>query len=444
MKYEADIIKAIVDSRGHEKSSIHYQSECVEQWVKEVEGAYPKLCDYQPEWLNYSNENKIGVFPYTTLTDVTNATVENVVPYAYKSAILTGQTLVNLIIGHQLLSSGNVFITYENGIYTYQSTTEYTGSITPANILTLTTPHKLELNKTFTLFITQLSSNNCRFGIETLSLNDNGSATTIQRVLESTSHNGEVHKITFTLTSEYDLLRLRLNAYESTERSLQFKNISILEGDWTNVDIPYFTGMQSVKLPVLTTSNEDGTKTNILTVNEDVTLRGIGEVKDELNCLTGEVTERIGEIVLDGSEGVWSKHSGLSTDECDVYWTSNGFIPSVGKKMLSDKLGYSSPTTPNTFRINDSGAIFIGVSKGVNINDYLSQNTPKIQYDLSQSIIKTVDLTVVDQDGNEREQIKPIEGTMHLSTSGETIKPLFNGEIPVEAITQNLASFIEE
>nr|DAH50744.1 MAG TPA: hypothetical protein [Caudoviricetes sp.] len=444
MKYEADIIKAIVDSRGHEKSSIHYQSECVEQWVKEVEGAYPKLCDYQPEWLNYSNENKIGVFPYTTLTDVTNATVENVVPYAYKSAILTGQTLVNLIIGHQLLSSGNVFITYENGIYTYQSTTEYTGSITPANILTLTTPHKLELNKTFTLFITQLSSNNCRFGIETLSLNDNGSTTTIQRVLESTSHNGEVHKITFTLTSEYDLLRLRLNAYESTERSLQFKNISILEGDWTNVDIPYFTGMQSVKLPVLTTSNEDGTKTNILTVNEDVTLRGIGEVKDELNCLTGEVTERIGEIVLDGSEGVWSKHSGLSTDECDVYWTSNGFIPSVGKKMLSDKLGYSSPTTPNTFRINDSGAIFIGVSKGVNINDYLSQNTPKIQYDLSQSIIKTVDLTVVDQDGNEREQIKPIEGTMHLSTSGETIKPLFNGEIPVEAITQNLASFIEE
>ena len=134
-------------------------------------------------------------------------------------------------------------------------------------------------------------------------------------------------------------------------------------------------------------------KSNILTVNEPVELRGIGEVRDTLDCLTGEVTERIGEIMLDGSEGVWSKHSGLSTDECDVYWTSNGFIPSVGKKMLSDKLGYSNPTTPNTFRINNSGGIFIGVSKGVNINDYLSQNTPKIQYDLSQSIIKTVDLS---------------------------------------------------
>ena len=33
---------------------------------------------------------------------------------------------------------------------------------------------------------------------------------------------------------------------------------------------------------------------------------------------------------------------------------------------------------------------------------------------------------------------------MHLSTDGETIKPTFTGEIPVEAITQNLASLIEE
>ena len=34
-------------------------------------------------------------------------------------------------------------------------------------------------------------------------------------------------------------------------------------------------------------------KSNILTVNEDVTLRGIGNVQDTLDLLTGEVTERI-------------------------------------------------------------------------------------------------------------------------------------------------------
>ena len=66
-----------------------------------------------------------------------------------------------------------------------------------------------------------------------------------------------------------------------------------------------------------------------------------------------------------------------------------------------------------------------------------------VQYQLETPTIKTVDLTVVNQDG-ESVSLKPIEGTMHLSTSSETINPLFSGEIPVEAITQNLASFIKE
>ena len=43
-------------------------------------------------------------------------------------------------------------------------------------------------------------------------------------------------------------------------------------------------------------------KSNILTTPEEVELRGIGDVQDTLDCLTGEVTERISEVVLDGSE----------------------------------------------------------------------------------------------------------------------------------------------
>ena len=74
-----------------------------------------------------------------------------------------------------------------------------------------------------------------------------------------------------------------------------FNNVMILEGDYTNVDIPYFRGMASVKMPVLTTSNKAGTKTNTLTVNEDVTLRSNGDICDELNLLTGQLTQRIGE-----------------------------------------------------------------------------------------------------------------------------------------------------
>ena len=57
----------------------------------------------------------------------------------------------------------------------------------------------------------------------------------------------------------------------------------------------------SVQMPVLTTLNEDGTKTNTLTVNEEVDLRGIDNVQDELDLMTGEVVERIGEVIFDGS-----------------------------------------------------------------------------------------------------------------------------------------------
>lgn len=458
----------------------------------------------------------------------------NVMDGHAKSAILSGNTVVNLINGHQLLGNGNVFTTYENGIYTYQSRTEYTSAITPSNILTLTTLYKLELNKTYTLFVTQLSSNNCQFGIDTLRLNDDGSATTIQRVLESTSHNGEVHKITFTLTSDYDLLRLRLNAYESTERSLQFKNISILEGDWTNVDIPYFEGMQSVKMSVLTTtgknlfdfnannvkvgnvsyvisndsiaitqtrnttsgcyvafpchlkagtrytyratfdnpqnnniyirvSHVDGNdygqwytdtmidsvgsasltltckndgchylylynkiyetavnvgsivtwsniqfeegaiatshepyKSNILTVNEEVELRGIGEVQDTLDCLTGELTQRIGEDVLDGSED-WIVETNENWSSCR-FKLNKTFTT---EKYTTDKIitngkyigGYVSSGV-NTIRISNN-AIYIFDTTFTTVNEfknYLQQNPLTMQYSLSTESIKTVDL----------------------------------------------------
>ena len=43
-------------------------------------------------------------------------------------------------------------------------------------------------------------------------------------------------------------------------------------------------------------------KTSILSCNEDVTLRNVGEVQDELNVMTGEVVERIGEIVFNGGD----------------------------------------------------------------------------------------------------------------------------------------------
>ena len=53
MKYESELLSEIIANRGHQKSSIHYESECKESFIEECKGGYPKLCDYESEWLNY-------------------------------------------------------------------------------------------------------------------------------------------------------------------------------------------------------------------------------------------------------------------------------------------------------------------------------------------------------------------------------------------------------
>ena len=108
MKYESELINEILEKKGHEVPNLHYQSECVETWIEEYRGAYPKLCDYESEWINYINKNPIGEFPYETVTTNNTATVNHVVPFEYKSAILTGQTLVNLIDRDSIKNNGAI------------------------------------------------------------------------------------------------------------------------------------------------------------------------------------------------------------------------------------------------------------------------------------------------------------------------------------------------
>ena len=197
----------------------------------------------------------------------------------------------------------------------------------------------------------------------------------------------------------------------------------------------------SVKMPVLTTSNEDGTKTNILTVNEDVTLRGVGDVKDELNLLTGEVTERVGEIVLDGSEN-WKAmttangtYRYATTDK-----TVNVLSPSSDSKLvnaLSNRLPIttSSSSWRNTVGIcnnkNSGWVVYEGTHNDLtNFKEWLSRNPITVQYELATPVIKTIDLTVVDQD-NQPTQLGTFENVTHVSLEADNLIP----EVEMEVAT---------
>ena len=135
-------------------------------------------------------------------------------------------------------------------------------------------------------------------------------------------------------------------------------------------------------------------KTNILTANEDVTLRGIGDVQDTLDCLTGEVTERIGEIVLDGSDDEGYTINGSITSDGLTRFIVNVDIPN--RKQRGNAISNLLPTVDNS----SSYGVFNGVGLNIIINcstvdelrTWLQQNPVTIQYELTQESVKTVDL----------------------------------------------------
>nr|DAW90356.1 MAG TPA: hypothetical protein [Caudoviricetes sp.] len=318
LKYESELLYDLMKRDGDDTPSdvLTYESELKEKYLNQVVGAYPKLQDYRPEWLNYNLYHHIpSEFPLETITDVTEASFQNVVPYAYGKAMLKGYTK------YRDIDTGEVLDDFEDG-----------------------------------------------------------------------------------------------------------RNLELV----------------SVKMPVLTTTNEDGTKTNILTVKEDVTLRGVGEVRDTLDCLTGELTQRIGEVVLDGSEK-WTNFR----DETDTTWRTSFSITGVkpSSECICDKFVYSTGATEERVKIyiTSSPNLSITVLKSefpnlASFKSWLLVNKPVVHCQLATPIIKTVVLSCINEQGNPV-NFMPIEGTMSVNTSSQTISPLLDMSVPVEATTQNLNSF---
>ena len=192
-------------------------------------------------------------------------------------------------------------------------------------------------------------------------------------------------------------------------------------------------------------------KSNILSAPEDLELRGIGDVKDTLDLMTGEVIERISSFK---PTNAWSISNEL--ENTVLFTIKPPQDMDLSSTIISDKLPSVSPDGGGLWDTDIEGIgrvargdlirIRLAKTKASTLQEfenYMQSNPITIQYHLKSESIKTVDLKVVNQNG-ENVSLKPIEGTMNLSTSSETINPLFSGEIPVEAITQNLSSFIEE
>ena len=287
-------------------------------------------------------------------------TIENSNTGEIKSAILKGQTLVNLLNFNSITSNGSK----EGDIVTVSANGNTSAWLGTQIYLS----RAIERGKKYIVMWNNLeythSHANGKIGvIQVLTTN---TSTNRDLKLEQTGNDDKNYVIFSCNDDNGDLNKVKIAIQANTWATEEANNTTIVKGlkvleyqeGMENWDIPYFEGMQSVQMPVLTTSNEDGTKTNILTVNEDVTLRSNGSVCDELDLLTGKLTQRI----------------------------------------------------------DEDGEI------------------------LAQEVVKTVDLSCINEQG-ESVTFRPFEGTMHVNTSSQTLPPLLDMSVPVEATTQNLMSF---
>lgn len=190
----------------------------------------------------------------------------------------------------------------------------------------------------------------------------------------------------------------------------------------------------SVKMPVLTTSNEDGTKTNILTVNEPIELRGIGDVQDELNLMTGEITQNIAEAVL-STFGSYAASTSKGIYYMAKTKVANDISPRhtliIGANKFISKI-YSEGGENLEIRVSskEDGTY----PTRAELSEYLSQNPLTLCYIPTTSAVKTVDLSILDQNENKVSSISSFNDTTHITASSETIPPIFEGYLATKEV----------
>ena len=450
IKYESELIKDIVDTRGHDKSSLHYESECIGAWIEETKGAYPKLCDYESEWLNYLNDNEIGKFPYEAVTANPTATVNNVVPYSYKNAILKGDTKYRDIDTRDILDTFDenknlelvlvkmpVLMTTGKNLFDINNVIHHDGIIVNGNSILISENNEYPDNIIYT-FENAPTESVLSFELSSNDVQNPGGA--LASVWYEDGTNIWITNTKKVYVNTKKIIDIRIHNW--CKGTHIFSNIQLEKGTTATSYEPY--------------------KSNILTVNEPIELRGIDDVKDELNLMSGELTQRIGEVVLDGKINISWQVNNIDSNECIYFGIPNYGDIITSKRYSCDNFKFITGGINATFSVDtefitnrfwtgDGYGLTFSIKKSKlesldsnGFNNYLRNAPTTIHYHTKQESIKTVDLTVVNQDNETLSKIKPIEGTMNIKVTGNPVNPIGVFEVPVEAITQNLNSFIVE
>lgn len=170
-----------------------------------------------------------------------------------------------------------------------------------------------------------------------------------------------------------------------------------------------------------------GVQADSVQINKVIVLRKVGDVQDELDLTTGKLTQRIGEIVLDGSED-WRISESTRPNHLRLYLDTRF---KQYQNVINDKFADNGDIKGRDIEgIYMSNTIDIQVEhlrlSEVSVDgfkEWLSNNNIKVQVMLSKESIKTVDLTIQDQDNNSLKSIQTHPTVTHISTSSQGLIP---------------------
>ena len=116
-------------------------------------------------------------------------------------------------------------------------------------------------------------------------------------------------------------------------------------------------------------------KSNILHTPEEVVLKGIGDLKDTLNCNTGEYVERIKEVVYTGDEDWKSSAMATTPDNIAFYIPLENYLDNTNnvtmRNSIKDNLGFTNNCLSATVNVPELNGVK-GFSIHTNGNAYFT------------------------------------------------------------------------
>lgn len=427
MEYESTILKRLIETYGV-VGNPRYISEIIKEFIIQGKECFPNLFTYQADWLAHIDE--FGLNPsYTVSYTGQSIYAPNTLEKPVKSAILKGNTLSAnplSVVGHvsSTINDDNSVTMNADGAWHH---VDYDSSNYVGNKATFVV---LFSENTIGDDLSYFQSRG--FNVENVVINTNS------------------FKFYGTITGSF----IRFGLHSSVQSGSVTFRVMLLDGDYSNHDVPYFEGIKSVKMPVLTTSGK-----NLMPINSIAPKKWSGNILNHKICdinLKANTSYTLSNK-FDGVESniririydenntkvveVWgNKYGTFTTNTNENYWVlayhlgDENIINNIQIEEGEVKTAYE-PYKSNILTVNEDVTLRSNGDVYDELNLLTARLTQRIDENnevLSQEVIKTVDLNILDQNGQNVKQLMSFSGGTHINTGSLEGSPLPSVSVSVE------------